>query len=72
MNEHGWVPNVGAKFLHYKGYEYEVVQISTCEATGKLLVSYKAVGGAKIWTRPLSEWREPVIDNSGRQTLRYV
>lgn len=67
----GWVPNVGAIFKHYKGKEYQVVLISTDENTGRLLVSYRGVGEKKTWTRPLSEWREPVIDNDGFQTVRY-
>lgn len=68
----GWIPNVGAIFKHYKGGEYEVVLVSTDESTGKLLVSYRGMHQLKVWTRPLSEWREPVIDSYGNYTLRYV
>ena len=48
-------------YRHYKGNEYEVLEIGTHTETGERFVVYKALyGDGQIWLRPVSMFLETV------------
>jgi hypothetical protein len=68
----GWTPNNGSVWTHYKGEKYQVLGLSTCEKTSVVCVVYaRYSGGSKTYHRPLSEWREVVINEKNKPVLRY-
>jgi len=68
---HGWTPNIGSVWAHYKGNKYTVLGFAACEKTGRTLVLYSQNGELKRWARPLSEWQEVVLNESNQPVLRY-
>lgn len=49
------------KYRHFKGGEYEVIDIAYHSETGEEMVVYKALyGDEKLWVRPVSMWNETV------------
>lgn len=68
---HGWTPNRGSIWKHYKGNKYQVLGFSTCEATGKVHVIYSSYENRKTFHRPLSEWQEVVLNDENKPVLRY-
>lgn len=54
-------PPVGARFLHYKGGEYEVTGCGIDEKTGDPCVFYRHVDRPEIvWVRPLWNWYDKI------------
>lgn len=52
-------------YLHYKGNEYEVIDIVKHSETLEELVLYKALyGERKLWVRPLKMFTENVVVNN--------
>ena len=48
-------------YRHYKGNEYEVLEIGTHTETGERFVVYKALyGDGQIWLRPVSMFLKTV------------
>lgn len=63
---------VGKKYRHYKGNEYEVVYIARHTETEEELVIYCAViDPANIWARPRKMFEEEVEVN-GRLVPRFA
>lgn len=67
----GWTPNLGSRWMHYKGSVYQVLGFSTCEKTGTVCVVYTKEEGSRTYHRPLSEWREVVMNDKNKPVLRY-
>jgi hypothetical protein len=58
-------------YVHYKGREYEVIDIATHSETEEKMVVYKALYGEfGLWVRPLSMFDE--IMDDGRKRFRYI
>lgn len=58
-------------YVHYKGNEYEVMDIATHSETEEKMVVYKALyGDFGLWVRPLSMFDETM--NDGRKRFTYV
>lgn len=50
------------KYRHYKGNEYQVIDVATHSEDGSLLVVYRPLyGEGKLWVRPLSMFTEMVV-----------
>lgn len=55
-------PIPSGKYRHYKGGEYEVVDIATHSETHEQLVVYRPLyGEGKLWVRPLAMFVEDVV-----------
>lgn len=58
-------------YVHYKGNEYEVMDIATHSETEEKMVVYKALyGDFGLWVRPLGMFDETMSD--GRKRFTYV
>jgi hypothetical protein len=58
-------------YVHYKGNEYEVIDIATHAETEEEMVVYKALyGDFGLWVRPLAMFDEEMDD--GRKRFTYV
>lgn len=58
-------------YLHYKGNEYEVINIARHSETEEKVVIYKALYGEfGLWVRPLCMFDE--IMDDGRKRFTYV
>lgn len=56
-------------YRHYKGNNYELLDIATHSETMEKMVVYRALYGEKgIWVRPLSMWSEEVQLDTGTLT----
>jgi hypothetical protein len=63
---------VGKKYRHYKGNEYEVLYIGKHTETEEELVIYRAVKDPeKIWARPRAMFEEEV-EVEGKMLLRFT
>lgn len=60
------IPN--GRYRHYKGNEYEVLEIARHSETLEPMVVYRALyGEGDVWVRPAEMWNERVGD-----TLRFT
>ncbi|MBP3272869.1 MAG: DUF1653 domain-containing protein [Ruminococcus sp.] len=51
------------KYRHYKGNEYEVLEIAHHSETLETMVVYRALYGKReVWVRPAEMWNEKVGD----------
>lgn len=58
------------RYRHYKGNEYEVLEIARHSETLEAMVVYRALYGENnVWVRPAHMWNEKV-DDAG--TLRFT
>lgn len=58
-------------YVHYKGNEYEVIDIATHSETEEKMVVYKALYGEfGLWVRPLNMFDQVMSD--GRKRFAYV
>ncbi len=64
---------IGGKYRHFKGHEYEVVDIvRSSENPDEELVIYKALyGDGQKWARPKSMWFDE-IDRDGYKGPRFT
>ena len=52
------------KYRHFKGKEYELLEIATHSETLEQMVVYRALYGERgIWVRPASMWSESVEED---------
>lgn len=61
-------------YRHFRGGYYIVHSVATVESTGEQVVIYQSLQDGRVWTRPLSEFQEPVPDgkeNPTGQNLRF-
>jgi hypothetical protein len=58
-------------YTHYKGNEYEVIDVATHSETEEKMVVYRALYGEfGLWVRPLSMFDETMDD--GQKRFVYV
>lgn len=59
------------KYRHFKGNEYEVIEIAKHSETLEEMVVYKALyGDGDIWVRPAKMWDE-TIERDGKTFKRF-
>lgn len=62
---------IGAKYRHYKGHEYEVLHFAFNTETKEKMVVYRSLSKPEeIWVRPYNMFRE-TIWKDGRQLKRF-
>ena len=60
------------KYRHFKGNEYELLDIATHSETLEEMVIYRALYGAQgLWVRPMSMWNE-IIDRPDYHGPRFL
>lgn len=60
------------KYRHFKGNEYQLIDIATHSETLEKMIVYKALYGEQgIWVRPLSMWDEEVT-HEGKTVKRFT
>lgn len=60
------------KYRHFKGNEYEVIDIAEHTESGEILVIYKGLyGDGKVWARPAVMWDEEVL-YEGERVKRFA
>ena len=60
------------KYRHFKGNEYEVLEIAYHSETLQEMVVYRALyGEKKVWVRPVDMWTETVEVN-GEKMPRFT
>lgn len=60
------------RYRHFKGNEYEVLEIATHSETLEPMVVYQALYGSQgIWVRPASMWSE-TVDRDGKNVPRFA
>ena len=60
------------KYRHFKGGEYEVLDIAKHSETGEEMVVYRALYGEnQVWVRPISMWNE-TVNKDGVETPRFI
>ncbi len=60
------------KYRHFKGAEYEVVDIARHSETLEYLVVYRALYGEHgLWVRPIEMWNEEVT-RDGKTMKRFT
>jgi hypothetical protein len=60
------------RYRHYKGGEYEVMELCRHSETLEILVVYRALyGEGGLWVRPHAMWSETVVVE-GREQSRFV
>lgn len=60
------------RYRHYKGKDYEVIDIATHSETGEKLVIYRTLyGNYDLWARPLDMFTGNV-ELEGRQVPRFA
>ena len=60
------------KYLHFKGNEYELIDIVTHSETGEKMVLYKPLyNDSGMWVRPVSMWNEEV-EHNGKTVKRFT
>ncbi len=60
------------RYKHFKGNEYEVIEIAKHSETLEEMVVYRALyGEGGVWVRPKSMWNEEVFHN-GKNVKRFT
>jgi hypothetical protein len=60
-------------YTHYKGQQYEVLQLAQHSETGEHLVIYRCLyGDFSVWARPLLMFCEPIVWPDGVLRPRFV
>ena len=60
------------RYRHFKGKEYEVLDVARHSETEEELVVYRALyGDFSLWVRPVSMWNEPV-ERDGKTFRRFT
>lgn len=62
----------GQRYRHFKGGEYFVIATAVLEATGELLVIYRALKDNTVWARPLTEWNTVIEVKPGNSKPRFA
>ena len=59
------------KYRHFKGNEYELIDVATHSETMEPMVVYRALYGEKeLWVRPASMWNE-TVERDGKIFKRF-
>lgn len=60
------------RYRHFKGGEYQLLEIATHSETGQAMAVYRALyGQGGLWVRPLSMWQE-WVERDGYSGPRFV
>lgn len=60
------------RYRHYKGKDYQVIDIARHSETEEWLVIYRCLyGDQSLWVRPLSMFRE-TVEVAGEQVPRFA
>lgn len=60
------------KYRHFKGNEYEVIDVATHSETLEPMVVYRSLyGETKLWVRPASMWEE-LVEVDGKLVPRFI
>ncbi len=60
------------RYRHFKGKEYQVLEIALHSETQEEMVVYRALYGENaVWVRPLSMWEE-VVEYQGKLQKRFT
>ena len=60
------------RYRHFKGMEYEVIDIAYHSETTEPMVVYRALyGEGKLWVRPVSMWNE-TVERDGKRFTRFT
>ena len=61
-------------YRHYKGKEYELIDIAIHSETLEEMVVYRALyGEQKLWVRPANMWEEEVeVDGKKVKRFEYI
>ncbi len=60
------------RYRHFKGMEYEVIDIAYHSETTEPMVVYRAMyGDKKLWVRPASMWSE-TVEREGKTFSRFT
>ena len=61
-------------YKHYKGNEYQVIDIATHSETAECLVVYRPMyGDKKLWVRPFDMFFEKlIVDGTEKERFEYV
>ena len=60
------------RYRHFKGMEYEVIDIAYHSETMEPMVVYRALYGERqLWVRPASMWLE-TIERDGKTVQRFT
>lgn len=58
-------------YMHFKGKEYELLEIAKHSETLEEMVVYRALyGEGGVWVRPLSMWNE-IVEHNGKTVMRF-
>lgn len=62
------------RYRHYKGKDYEVIDIATHSETGERLVVYRTLyGNYDLWVRPLSMFTDTIsLDGEATPRFRFI
>jgi len=69
------IPEVSkGHYRHFKGGEYEVLEVGTHTETGERLVVYRpAHGGGEVWVRPVDMFLETVtVDGDTKPRFQKI
>ena len=59
------------RYRHFKGREYEVLEVARHSETGEPMVVYRALyGEGGLWVRPAAMWNE-TVERNGRTYVRF-
>lgn len=59
-------------YRHYKGNEYELIDVAVHSETMEEMVVYRALyGEQRLWVRPAYMWNEEIVLEDGRRVLRF-
>jgi hypothetical protein len=59
------------RYRHFKGRDYEVIDVARHSETGEALVVYRCLyGDHSLWVRPLSMFRE-TVEVAGERVPRF-
>ncbi len=63
---------IGARYRHFKGMEYEVIGIAKHSETLEEMVVYRALYGEHgLWVRPAAMWEE-TVERDGKTFRRFT
>ena len=60
------------RYRHFKGGEYQVLELARHSETGELMVGYRAqYGDGGLWVRPAAMWSE-TVQRDGYSGPRFI
>ena len=63
------VIEIGKKYKHYKGNEYQIIALAKHSETLEEMIVYQSTSTKDVWVRPKTMWNDIVDD---KNTLRFT